>query len=88
MIGPYPPRSEVDFEVRAFTLLDGLGEDPVTGSLNAALGQWLIGTQARPARRRSGNCHRQAWPGPLSQVDGDVWVGGDTVTGVTGIVHK
>jgi PhzF family phenazine biosynthesis protein len=89
VIGPYPPRSEVDFEVRAFTLLDGLVEDPVTGSLNASLGQWLIGTQRAPscyvaaqgtAIGRRGRVH-------VSQVAGDVWVGGETVTGVTGTVH-
>jgi PhzF family phenazine biosynthesis protein len=90
VIGPYPPSSEVDFEVRAFILLDGLVEDPVTGSLNAALGQWLIGTQRAPgcyvaaqgtAIGRRGRIH-------ISQADGQVWVGGDTVTGVTGIVHR
>jgi PhzF family phenazine biosynthesis protein len=89
VIGAYPPRSEVDFEVRAFTTLDGLGEDPVTGSLNAALGEWLISTQRAPssyvaaqgtAIGRRGRIH-------VSQVDGDVWIGGDTVTGVAGIVH-
>jgi PhzF family phenazine biosynthesis protein len=90
VIGAYPPRSEVDFEVRAFTTLDGLGEDPVTGSLNAALGQWLIGSHRAPsayiaaqgtAIGRRGRVH-------ICQADGDIWVGGDTVTGVTGIVHK
>jgi PhzF family phenazine biosynthesis protein len=90
VIGPYPPRSEVDFEVRAFIPLNGLSEDPVTGSLNAALSQWLIGTQRAPssyvaaqgtAVGRRGRVH-------VSQVDGQVWVGGDTVTGVTGTVHK
>ena len=90
VIGPYPPNSEVDFEVRAFILLDGLREDPVTGSLNAALGQWLIGAQQAPssyvaaqgtAIGRRGRVH-------VSQIDRDVWVGGDTVTGVTGTVHK
>ena len=81
----------MDFEVRAFiTPMDGHAEDPVTGSLNAALGQWLIGTQRAPisyvaaqgtAVGRRGRVH-------VRQVDGQVWVGGDTVIGVTGIVHK
>jgi PhzF family phenazine biosynthesis protein len=73
VIGRYPPRSEVDFEVRAFTPLAGQGEDPVTGSLNAALGKWLIATQRVPssyvaaqgtAVGRRGRVH-------VSQVDGD-----------------
>ena len=90
--GDRPVSAEVGGGLRspAFTLLDGLGEDPVTGSLNAALGQWLIGAQRAPssyvaaqgtAIGRRGRVH-------VSQVDGDVWVGGDTVTGVTGTVHK
>ncbi len=38
VVGPYPDGSPAAFEVRAFTpLIGGTGEDPVTGSLNAAL---------------------------------------------------
>jgi PhzF family phenazine biosynthesis protein len=90
VVGPHPPQSEVDFEVRAFTSLVASAEDPVTGSLNAALGQWLIGTGRAPtsyvaaqgtALGRRGRVH-------ITKVDDDVWVGGDTVTGVTGMVHK
>ena len=90
VVGPYPPGSEVDFEVRAFTPLEGQVEDPVTGSLNAALGQWLIGSQRAPssyvaAQGTAIGRHGRVY---VSQVDGQVWVGGDTVTGVTGLVNK
>jgi PhzF family phenazine biosynthesis protein len=90
VIGPYQSRSEVDFEVRAFTPLEGQVEDPVTGSLNAALGQWLIGTQRAPSSyvAAQGTAIGRRGRVRVSQVDGQVWVGGDTVTGVTGIVHK
>ena len=37
------PQAEADVEVRAF-MGEELNEDPVTGSLNASLAQWLIGT--------------------------------------------
>jgi PhzF family phenazine biosynthesis protein len=89
VIGPYPPHSEVDFEVRAFTPLEGQREDPVTGSLNAALGEWLIGTGRAPdsyiaaqgtAIGRRGRVY-------VTKVGDEVWTGGDTVTGVTGMVH-
>jgi PhzF family phenazine biosynthesis protein len=89
VIGPYPPHSAVDFEVRAFILVPQ-AEDPVTGSLNAALGQWLIGTKRAPrsyvaaqgaAIGRRGRVY-------VAQISNDIWVGGDTVTGVTGMVHK
>jgi PhzF family phenazine biosynthesis protein len=89
VIGPHPPGSEVDFEVRAFTSMVGLGEDPVTGSLNAALGQWLINTGKAPSSYvaaqgtvlgRRGRVH-------VSKVGNDVWVGGNTITGVAGTMH-
>lgn len=78
-----------DVEVRAF-FADGndFAEDPVTGSANAGLAQWLIGTGALPdayvARQgsvigRDGRVHVEA-------VDGDVWVSGDAVTRIEGTV--
>ena len=86
IVGPYADgsgRDGVAFEVRAF--FPG-GEDPVTGSLNAAIGQWLTSTDRAPDRyvasegtvlRRRGRVH-------VERVGDDVWVGGDTVVGVAG----
>jgi PhzF family phenazine biosynthesis protein len=86
--GPYPPGSPEAFEVRAFTpALGGVGEDPVTGSLNASLAGWLLaaGHAAAPyvasqggALGRRGRVHITRDPG------GTIWVGGGTKTGVTG----
>ena len=45
-----PATGEADFEVRGFAPDAGIPEDPVTGSLNAGLAQWLIGTGRAPAR--------------------------------------
>ncbi len=43
VVGPYPPGSPHAIEVRAFFPKDGVTvEDPVTGSLNASLAQWLL----------------------------------------------
>lgn len=80
-------REDRDVEVRAF-YADGrdFGEDPVTGSLNAGIAQWLIGEGRLPAsyvagqgarRHRDGRVHIEA-------VDGQVWVGGDAVTVIRG----
>jgi PhzF family phenazine biosynthesis protein len=90
VIGPHPSGSEVDFEVRAFIPVQGQGEDPVTGSLNAALGQWLIGTGRAPSSYvvAQGTVIGRRGRVYVSQVGDDVWVAGDTVTGVTGMVHK
>ena len=78
------------FEVRAFFPgHGGLIEDPVTGSLNAALGQWLIGAGLAPthyvarqgtALGRAGRVHVQ------QDAQGQVWVGGESVVCIKGHV--
>jgi PhzF family phenazine biosynthesis protein len=86
--GPYPAGSPQAFEVRAFSpKLGGVGEDPVTGSLNASLAGWLLdsGRATAPyvasqgkALGRRGRVHISRDP------DGTIWVGGGTVTCVSG----
>ncbi|HQT66637.1 MAG: phenazine biosynthesis protein PhzF [Rhodospirillales bacterium 20-60-12] len=75
-----------DFEVRAFITGAGSREDPVTGSLNAGLAQWLIGAGIAPATYtasqgtalgRQGRVH-------VSQSGADIWVGGHVVTRIEG----
>jgi PhzF family phenazine biosynthesis protein len=90
VVGPHPPGSEAAFEVRAFMPLEGQGEDPVAGSLNAALGEWLIGTGRAPTSYVAAQGTALGRRGRIyvTKVDEDVWVGGDTVTGVTGMVHR
>jgi PhzF family phenazine biosynthesis protein len=91
-VGPYPAGSECAFEVRAFFSDDrgDLLEDPVTGSLNASLAQWLIGSgRARPPYLTSqGTALGRAGRPHISQdAYGSVWVGGDTHTVVEGQVR-
>lgn len=91
VVGPYPDGSPQAFEVRAFFPKDGsTAEDPVTGSLNASLAQWLLRTgRARSpyvasqgtALGRSGRVHVSC------DTDGTVWVGGGTVTCIAGEVE-
>ena len=91
VVGPYPPGSPYAFEVRAFFSKDGATfEDPVTGSLNASLAQWLLGTgratapyvaSQGAALGRSGRVHID------QDGDGVIWVGGGTVTCVSGEVE-
>jgi PhzF family phenazine biosynthesis protein len=85
--GPYPPGSEWAVEVRAFCPSIGVVEDPVTGSLNASIGQWLAGDRLPTsyvasqgtALGRAGRVHVEK--------DGDtVWVGGDAATTIKGTV--
>ena len=82
-----PARLEA-IEVRAFFRSgDATIEDPVTGSLNASLAQWLLDTgrvsvpdaaAQGTALGRSGRVHI------FREADGQIWVGGGTVTCVSG----
>ena len=88
--GPHPPGGPAAFEVRAFTASDGgTAEDPVTGSLNASLAQWLLATgRARaPYLARQGTVlGRNGQVRITSDPDGAIWVGGSTVTCISGTV--
>lgn len=89
--GPYPEGSPAAFEVRAFTpKLSSTDEDPVTGSLNASLAQWLLATgrASAPYVASQGTVLGRRGRVRISQdPDGTVWVGGSTVTCVTGEVQ-
>ena len=91
VFGPYPPGSPAAFEVRAFTpLINGTGEDPVTGSLNASLAMWLLssGKATAPYTASQGTAlGRQGRVYVTADADGSVWVGGRTHTLISGSVH-
>ena len=88
LIGAQPAGSDTQFEVRAFVPTMGVPEDPVTGSLNAGLAQWLIGEGIAPPRYvaaqgtvlgRAGRVHVQH--------DGtDCWIGGEVAFCIEGSV--
>jgi PhzF family phenazine biosynthesis protein len=88
--GPYPPGGPAAFEVRAFVPKNGTtDEDPVTGSFNASLAQWLLATgraHAPYVARQGTVLGRNGRVRITSDADGQVWVGGDTVTCVSGTV--
>ena len=89
-LGAVAPWADGDaqFEVRAFVPDNGGYEDPVTGSLNASLAQWLIGDGLAPpsyiasqgtALGRAGRVHLER--------DGEtIWVGGGSVSCIRGQV--
>ncbi len=96
VVGPWTTKASSDsaadtpsFEVRAFFPGNsGLTEDPVTGSLNAAVAQWLIGAGLAPphyvaaqgtAMDRAGRVH-------IHQDGEAIWVGGESITCMDGTV--
>ena len=88
VVAPQLAGHETDFEVRAF-IGDGGYEDPVTGSLNASLAQWLIGAGLAPATYivAQGAAMQRAGRVYLRKSDDEIWVGGDVVDCVEGEVH-
>lgn len=90
VVSPQRAGADTHFEVRAFFPgNNGLTEDPVTGSLNAALAQWLMGAGLAPSRYvaaqgtalgRAGRVHIER------DDEGTIWVGGDSVSCISGQV--
>jgi PhzF family phenazine biosynthesis protein len=91
VVGPHPPGAAEAFEVRAFFPKDGvLVEDPVTGSLNASIAPWLLasGRATAPYVARQGTALGRAGRIHVARdPDGTIWVGGGTVTCVSGHVE-
>ena len=89
VVGAYPAGSALDFELRAFVPDMGVPEDPVTGSLNAGVAQWLIGAGLAPGRYVAGQGRALGRDGRVYvEQDGDtVWIGGDVFEGVLGTVR-
>jgi PhzF family phenazine biosynthesis protein len=83
----YPSGSPAAIELRAWAPVNGMAsEDPVTGSLNASVAQWLLGdgrltapylAHQGTALGREGRIH-------VSATGGEVWIGGRTETAIAG----
>jgi PhzF family phenazine biosynthesis protein len=88
VIAPYPAGRECAFEVRGFAAQVGVAEDPVTGSLNASLAQWLIADGVAPRRyvAAQGACLGRSGRVHIEQRHGQVWVGGASVICIEGSV--
>jgi len=92
VFAPWDPAldgTDAQFEVRAFIAGDGMPEDPVTGSLNAGIAQWLLSEGLAPDRYvvsqgtamgRQGRVHVQ-------RLGDDIWIGGDAVTCIEGMLR-
>ena len=83
------PADTTDLEVRAFAAPVGIAEDPVTGSLNASLAQWLIAEGHLPLRYRARQGTALGRSGEVfinQDSRGQVWVGGDVSDCIEGSV--
>jgi PhzF family phenazine biosynthesis protein len=88
VIGGYPEGGPADFEVRAFVPGFSVPEDPVTGSLNAGLAQWLLGEGVVDGNytAQQGTVLGRGGLVTINVEGEDIWVGGTSRTVVSGRV--
>lgn len=89
VLGAHPDGADHEYEIRAFVPGVGVAEDPVTGSLNASVAQWLIGENLAPNRYTATQGTALGRSGVISitaEAD-EIWVGGATSICVRGTVH-
>ncbi|MCH7629781.1 PhzF family phenazine biosynthesis protein [Novosphingobium percolationis] len=83
LVGAYPPGSAQQFEVRAFfaDATGRLAEDPVTGSLNAAIAQAMVARGEVGAGYVAGQGRQVGADGRVhvAVADDGVWIGGKAV---------
>ncbi len=90
LIGAHPAGGECDYEVRMLGPSSGLSEDPITGSLNAAIARWMYegGVWTAPVVVAQGTViGRQGRVFIRRDADGVVWVGGKTCMLIEGTVR-
>lgn len=88
VLGDHPAGAPHRYEIRGFAVAAGIAEDPVTGSLNASVAQWLIRTGQVPAAYTATQGARLSRDGVVHiEAAGDtVWVGGACTSVVRGTV--
>lgn len=91
LVGPHPSGSPRAIEVRGL-FSDGAGhvrEDPVTGSLNASVGQWLIGEGRVPDSyvAAQGTAIGRAGRVSVERIGDDIWVGGEVHLRISGSIE-
>lgn len=87
VLGPHPAPDGPLYEVRAFTA--GGVEDPVTGSVNAGIAQWMVSRRPMPPRwtATQGTVLGRAGLVEITvEPSGTLWIGGATVATIRGTI--
>ena len=86
VVGPYAAGAPCQLELRAFAACQGIPEDPVTGSLNAAVAAWLMDERRVPDHYVAAQGTRLGRMGRVhvTRAEGEIWVGGEVFVCVTG----
>lgn len=88
LIGAHPPGADCDFEVRMLAPSSGMSEDPITGSLNAALACWMQaeGRLDRPLTVAQGTAIGRSGRVYVRPESPTIWIGGQTHVLIEGSV--
>jgi PhzF family phenazine biosynthesis protein len=89
-IGAYPEGSAHAFEMRTFAPGAGVAEDPVCGSMNASVGQWLLGSGVIAGGYRVSQGTRVGRSGEITitpDTESNVWISGATNTLFRGVAN-
>ena len=80
LIGAHRPGGACHYEVRMLGASSGMSEDPITGSLNAAIARWMYGADVwRDAVTiAQGTCIGRQGRVYVHNDTGTVWIGGET----------
>lgn len=90
LIAPHSPGKECDYEVRMLAPSSGMSEDPITGSLNAAIAQWLLasGRLLKPYVAAQGTAIGRSGRVSVTPAGQNVaWIGGQVHILIEGSVH-
>lgn len=86
----HDPDQRTTMEVRTFGPHMGIDEDPITGSLNASLAEWLMDERLAPSRYQARQGRKLGRDGHVfveRTADRQIWVGGEVVTCIDGTVQ-
>ena len=91
LIGPHPEGSECQYEVRMLAPSSGMSEDPITGSLNAAIACWMAdGGRLQQdlviAQGTKIDRHGRIYVKPDPNVRGRILIGGQTQILIKGVL--
>lgn len=88
LIGAHPPGSECDYEVRMFAPSSGMSEDPITGSLNAAIAHWMRadGRLSGPIRIAQGTAIGRHGRVSIRPDGSNIWIGGQVHVLIVGTI--
>jgi len=90
LIAPHSPGNECEYEVRMLAPSSGMSEDPITGSLNAAIAKWMLasGRLQKPYTAAQGTViGRSGRVSVIPAGDDITWIGGQVHILIEGSVH-